>query len=132
MATTTKPTGNNATAARADASTQTALKTLTAGIFDLTDHEHAGKAEGALRLASWMFGVIATLDTIRAKAEYSDRLAKELAAESVAINDSIFTIEHATAMQLMLLDAAHACRDTQACIEDLHTHAQAILNGGAA
>jgi hypothetical protein len=107
------------------------LQTLATGIFDLTDHENAGKAEGTLRLASWMFDAITTLDTIRDKAKWSDKLAKELEAESIDIYGSVFTIQHAKAMQSILLNAASACRDTQACIEDLHTHAQAMLKDGA-
>ena len=108
------------------------LQTLATGIFELTEHEHGGKVEGALRLASWMFGAITTLDTIRAKAEWSDKLAKELEAESINIEGSVFTIQHAKAMQAVLLNAASACRDTRAGIEDLHTHAQAMLKGGEA
>lgn len=130
MATTTKPADNNATATPKTFGDQ--MQTLTAGIFELTEHEHGGKVEGALRLASWMFGAITTLDTIRAKAEWCDRLAHDLEAESIDIDGSVFTIEHAAAMQAMLLDAAHACSLTQTRMGELSEYAQVMLNGGAA
>lgn len=104
MATTTKPTGHNATATPA-------FEALASGIFDLTDYECVGKAEGVLNLASWMFGAITTLDTIRNKAAWCNRLADDLTGQGIAINGDIFTIEHATAMQSMLMGAATACRE---------------------
>ncbi|WP_295950657.1 hypothetical protein [Rhodoferax sp.] len=128
MTTTTKPADNNATATR---KTFDQMQTLTSGIFKLTDHDHIGKAEGVLRLASWMFGAITTLDTIRAKAEWCDRLAHDLEAESIDIGGSVFTIEHATAMQAMLLDAAHTCSQTQTRMGELSEYAQVMLHGGA-
>lgn len=108
------------------------VELLVDATYELACCDHIEKAEGVMRLCSWIVGAGAALESIREKASWCERLDKDLEGHHIDIHGHIFSVEHAATMQALLQDSVQACSRTRTRIENLHQQAYALLKGGAA